>query len=304
MLVHWDAENEKITDIYYNGTSNRNENAWYVGSDFVMKATTNLSALKSHIEISNALEKSGLIAATPIATKEGKNYILDDDVYFSLTKRLHGDCIKSGEMYDGDYTSKSRYLGEILGQLHLILEKYDKDIICNNSNLLETVSSWALPKTKEAMALPEAFYSDYLDTFGTLFVKLPKQIIHRDPNPGNIILEDGKLSGFIDFDLTERNVRLFDPCYASTAILSEGFAQGDAEKLDKWIEIYKNIIFGYDSVCKLSKEENRALPYVIFSIQMICVAYFNETDKYSELAQTNKKMLVWLYENRGKLIIH
>ena len=51
--------------------------------------------------------------------------------------------------------------------------------------------------------------------------------------------------GFIDFELSERNVRIFDPCYAATAILSESFAEGDAQKLIKWVDIYKNIIYGF-----------------------------------------------------------
>lgn len=302
MLKNWGVENEKITDIYYEGKNNKNENAFYVGESFIIKATTNLPALKNHIAISNALEKAGLMAATPVATTNGNEYVLDGELYFSLTKRLDGEQIKSGEMYEGDYKSKARYLGEIIGQLHIILKKHD-DIICNDSNMLETVSGWALPNTKKAMELPESFYTDYLDTFGKLYAKLPKQIIHRDPNPGNIIMVDGKLSGFIDFELSERNVRLFDPCYAATAILSESFAQGDADKLSKWIDIYKNIIYGYDGVCKLSNEEKQALPYVVFSIQMICVAYFNGIDKYQELANTNKKMLKWLSTNKDKLLI-
>ncbi len=54
---------------------------------------------------------------------------------------------------------------------------------------------------------------------------------------------------------------------------------------------YKNIIDGYDSICKLSHKEKQAIPYVIFSIQMICVAYFSNMDKYAELAEVNQKCL-------------
>ncbi len=91
--------------------------------------------------------------------------------------------------------------------------------------------------------------------------------------------------------------------YASTAILSESFVQRDAEKLSKWVDIYKNIIYGYDSICKLTKEEKQALPYVVFSIQMICVAYFSDKDKYKELAEINKDMLKWLWDNKRNLVI-
>ena len=57
---------------------------------------------------------------------------------------------------------------------------------------------------------------DYDDV--VLYPKLPRQIIHRDPNPGNIICAEVQW-GFIDFELAERNVRIYDPCYAATADL-------------------------------------------------------------------------------------
>ena len=55
--------------------------------------------------------------------------------------------------------------------------------------------------------------------FRELYAELPKQIIHRDPNPSNIITNADKW-GFIDFDLSECSVRIYDPCYAASAILS------------------------------------------------------------------------------------
>lgn len=44
-------------------------------------------------------------------------------------------------------------------------------------------------------------------------------------------MKDGRIVGFIDFELSERNIRIFDPCYASTANLSESFDENDFHKL-------------------------------------------------------------------------
>jgi len=71
------------------------------------------------------------------------------------------------------------------------------------------------------MGLPDSYFDDYITTFGELFDKLPKQLIHRDPNPSNILFDGGEVTGFIDFDLSHRNIRLLDPCYCATGILSE-----------------------------------------------------------------------------------
>ena len=302
ILTNWDIKEVKITDYYFESRGVKSDSIWYIGEDYVLKAQSNLTALKQHILISNALAKAGLEAATPIKAKNDTDYIMDGDFYFCLTKRIQGECILSGESYKDGFETKARYIGEIIGQLQLILKRYDDEIICNDQNIFETIKGWAMPEVRKIMDLPNSFYNDYLDIFGKLYPTLPKQIIHRDPNPSNIILKDGELAGFIDFELSERNIRLFDPCYASTAILSESFAENDDEKLQKWLLIFKNIIAGYDSVCKLSKEEKLAIPYVIYSIQMICVAYFGSVDKYAELAKISRKMLTCLYDNREKLI--
>ena len=109
-------------------------------------------------------------------------------------------------MYIEDYMPKARFVGEIIGQLSM------------------------------KMDLPKKFVEMYEQEFGEIYESLPQQIIHRDPNPGNIILCGDKW-GILDFDLSEKNVRIFDPCYAATAILSESFEDGNTDKLNQWIMI-------------------------------------------------------------------
>ena len=139
---------------------------------------------------------------------------------------------------------------------------------------------------------PEAM-EKYAAQFCDLYRALPCQVIHRDPNPSNIILAKDKW-GFIDFELSERNIRIFDPCYAATAILSESFEFGNESKLAKWIQIYKNIINGYDDVVKLTAAEKKAVPYVVLSNQLIALAWFEGKEKYQEIYETNVKMTEWL----------
>lgn len=108
-----------------------------------------------------------------------------------------------------------------------------------------------------------------------------------------MILADGGW-GFIDFELSEKNVRIFDPCYAATAILSETFEGDNEEKLQKWLTIFKNILWGYDTVVKLTEEEKKAIPYVVLSNQLLALAWFEGQEKFKELYETNKKMTEWM----------
>lgn len=283
ILQNWNLSDETITDIYYEGTGNKNDNAYYVGQQYVLKYTANFGNLKKHIEVSKALQSIGLLSAVPIPTTDGKEYIQEGEVYFYLTRRLPGRQMVSHRFGGGD----GRLVGELVGQLHLALERIEDCV--NEADLLATVRDWALPKAKEALHLSDAFCKEYLDTFALLYPNLPRQIIHRDPNPGNIICSNDRW-GFIDFDLAERNARIYDPCYATTAVLSETFAEDN----DKWLQIYRDIILGYDSVAHLTEAERASIPYVILANQFVCVAWFSEQDKYAEIFETNKRMTVWL----------
>lgn len=290
ILKHWKLGSETISDIYYEGTKNKNDSALSIGEDYVLKHTSDLEKLKKHIEVSKALESIGLQAAVPLLTAEGDEFVQDGTLYFYVTKRLTGTQLLAQRFGEGD----GRFVGEILGQLHLALAKLE-DLV-NEADLLATVRDWALPKAKEALQLSDTFCEEYLKTFSDLYPKLPRQIIHRDPNPGNIICAEDQW-GFIDFELTERNVRIYDPCYAATAILSERFGQDN----EGWLDIYGEIICGYDSVVRLTEEERKAIPYVILANQFVCVSWFAEQDKYAEILEINKKMTIWLIEKLEEL---
>lgn len=300
LLKYWNLEKETISDIYYESSGNKSNNSYYVGTDYVIKFTPHLGKLKNHIVLSKSIENVGLFAATPIKTKDDSEYIQNGELYFCLTRRLDGRQINADDMYEGDYKEKARFVGEIIGQLHLALEKADAAV--NEVNLYENVVNWALPKAKELLNLPDKLCNDYQGTFGKLYTNLPIQIIHRDPNPGNIICNNDKW-GFIDFELSEKNLRIYDPCYAATAILSESFSEHDPSKFGKWLEMYQNIIYGYDNVVKLREEEYKSLPYVILSNQLICVAWFSEQEKYKDMLEINQEMTNWLIANFDKIKI-
>ena len=290
ILKRWNLEGETVTDIYSDSTGTMNDSACYVGENFVLKYTANLGKLKNHIQVSKAIAGIGLLAATPVHTADGQEYIQDGELYFYLTKRLPGKQLVSSRFAQGE----GRFVGEIIGQLHLALSKVEACL--NDADLLGTVRDWALPKAKESLNLSANFCKTYLETLAALYPRLPRQIIHRDPNPGNIICAEEHW-GFIDFDLSERNCRIYDPCYAATAVLSECFG----ERNGQWLEIYRNIIRGYDSVARLTDEEREAIPYVILANQFVCVAWFAGQDKYAEIFETNKRMTQWLMENFRQL---
>lgn len=285
LLENWGLETEPVTEIRYAGTGDQNENAYYVGDNYVLKFTANPGKLRNHIELSRFITSVGLAAAECIPTADGRELIQDGELYCCLTRRLPGK-----QLQPMDALENGRFLGEIIGQLHLAMENVECCV--SDADLLATVRDWALPAARDALGLTEEFCLEYLETFERLYPQLPRQIIHRDPNPGNLILE-GEKWGFIDFELSERNLRLYDPCYAATAILSENF---DRAK-DRWVDTFRDILAGYDSVVQLTDAEWKAAPYVVLANQLVCVAWFAGQEKYRDIFETNVAMTRWLIEN-------
>ena len=274
ILEHWDGAYENLNEVKFtNGVIA--DNMWCMIREdnrrYVLSACTDEVSLKRCIELSELEAANGLSTALPVRTKDGERYVTDGDLCFYLTekKRVVGELKNPTEYYRTEEQAKE--VGALLARLHQVLLNYRPEMSFEEKNILETVSSM-FSDLRERVSLPEAFYEDYLENFGRLYEKLPKQLIHRDSNYNNIIVEDRKCAGFLHFELAEVNVRIFDLCYAATAVLCEIYMQEDHN--EDWFEIYHWLVEGYDQVSPLSDAEKRALPYVIFSIQTICVHYF------------------------------
>jgi AraC-like DNA-binding protein/Ser/Thr protein kinase RdoA (MazF antagonist) len=301
ILEHWDIEkNLPVKDIYIMDGAKVSGNVWTVGNDYILK-TGKREALIKNLRIAKELHKLGFSSSLPVLTKDGKEYV-DNEEIFVLTHGIKGSPLPKSERFGENRYAFGLEYGKSIAKLHKALKAVQKEVSLDETDLYRHVTNWALPNVKKqniqwSMGIDESFFDDYVNRFGVLFEKLPKQLIHRDPNPGNILFEKDRVSGFIDFDLSEINIRLWDVCYCATGILSEG----SDEAYEKWPEILKGILHGYDQEGKLTKEEKQSVFYVICSIQMICVAYFESKDIYKELAKTNRKMLMYIINKKDEI---
>ncbi|EOI04894.1 hypothetical protein UAY_00665 [Enterococcus moraviensis ATCC BAA-383] len=180
----------------------------------------------------------------PIPTIDGQQFIENESLLI-LKKGIEGEPLSIQTIFEKD-TYALAY-GTAIAQLHNAFLDLDKQILCDPANVFETVQKWALPDVKKqtqqwSLNIPATFFTNYLSVFGELYSKLPVQIIHRDPNFENILFLNHKVNGFIDFDLVEKNIRLFDPCYCATSILS----QMSSEHYDDWLPLLSLILTGYD----------------------------------------------------------
>ena len=125
VLVNWGLQDEKVSDIVFPETGEISDSAKYVGSNMVIKYTSNLGSVKKAIEISRALNNVGLTAPEVIPTTDGKEYATVGELYFTLTQKVEGERVMASRLYLDVYKEKARFIGEIVGQLDLALSKID-----------------------------------------------------------------------------------------------------------------------------------------------------------------------------------
>ena len=299
LLTHWDMEHCSVSNVYYEGSNQVSENEFLVGEDCILKVSGLPGGLNRHMEIAEALDKVGFRAALPLATMDGEFLVQEAGIYAILCRRVYGTKMNSREVFEACDGNAAYRFGMLIGKLHQALAKLDAGL-CQENRLYDTVKDWALPAVQKKLNLPQEMITEYKIRFGEPYDKLPKQLIHRNMNLSYIYLDGEEMAGITDFELSEYSLRLFDVCYAATGILSENFADTEGVMV-KWLLLYQNIVRGYDTVIGLTEEEKQALPYVVLSIQFICVAYFSEKEQFAELAKVNEQMLIRLIECKDKL---
>ena len=305
ILTNWDIPNDlPFHDIYIMDGAKVAGNVWRVGNNFILKSGERDKMLKD-LRTQKALAAHGFTTAAPVLTKTSEEYVDGERIYTLVNKVPGSPLAKTDRFGEKRYEFGLKY-GKALAKLHRALAEVEADIMPNEENLCAVAVEWALPNVRKQneqykMGLTEGFFADYIQTFGKLADSLPKQLIHRDANPSNILFHNGDVSGFIDFDLSNRNTRLWDVCYCATGILSEW--QGVEDIHEKWPLILIGIVHGYNNENPLTPEEKQAIYYVLCSIQMVCVAHFASIDKdeFRELSKTNREMLCYIADTKEQI---
>ena len=303
LLPLWGLEGEQVKDIYYDGSGARSENSCAVGGGYILKFTADRRKLAVSLAVSEALVREGLSAPTPLPAADGSLYAEREGLFYWLYRKLPGNPCSSKELFLEGGREKAFLIGEAVGMLDQALKEagaaVDTADLFHDSDLLASVRDWALPSVKESLSLSGEFCRKYLDELTRLVPQLPRQVIHRDPNLGNLLSarEEGTDSvrfGFIDFELSEKNVRLYDPLYTATSVLSEAGVIGDPGRRDAWPRLLAAILSGYDRSAHLTDAEKEAVPCVLLANQIICTAFFGSQARFAALYETNCRMLKWL----------
>lgn len=80
------------------------------------------------------------------------------------------------------------------------------------SNPLSAVEQ--LPIDHQSAKQIRTFLSEVLETIPHLYAQLPQQLLHRDYDPGNILLDHQHVTAVLDFEFAGKDIRILDLCVA------------------------------------------------------------------------------------------
>ena len=266
VLSHWGLENDKIKQIY--------DSAWQVGDGYVLKVYHDSEMLERNLNVLSILESMNIPVGRVIAASDGKQYVSEGGFFYFLSKKLSG----SNLMRIVNVKDLALQMGEIIANLHTALKKCENASVFWNNHLLNEMNGWVKRNFEESNwnYISKEAYENIVSQLTGVSDELPIQLIHRDIHFGNFLFADGVFSGYIDFDLSQKNIRIFDICYFLLGLLAEKEKFGITE--EQWFEFVKYVFTGYESKLEISEIEKKSVPCVMECIEMLFISYFNRID--------------------------
>lgn len=288
--ANWDIGVVQSTDPL--GASGRVHTIITRGNRYVLKEQNDPGKVAWEAALLGRLRRH-LPTAPPMVTRDGRHCAPHGDTFYVLYPFLQGHRLdhQRNVLVEG-----AEFVGEAIGRLHGAL----RDIelagypTMNLVNDVGVRSRHIIAQNKKHLDCGFALaaithFEKHVTAASPL---LPQQIIHRDMHPGNMLIKDDQLSGIVDFELSVRGARLFDPCYLATSILVEVF--DEEERRLQWPGFLVNLLRSYGRRIRLTKNEITSVIWILYAIQLIFMAFSCTIDDI-DAATCNERILKWLY---------
>ncbi|PFN27911.1 phosphotransferase enzyme family protein [Bacillus cereus] len=261
---------------------------------YILKEKGSIKQLLNELNVLEQLYEKGIKVQRVVETENDEKYVLYKEKYYCLYEYVAG-CVL--EIEDTNkLTGLASTIGAEIANLHNALHSMNSANELIKRDLYKVVFEWAIPNLeknkhvhRDVIQQMHQLHTAFKETVQSL----PKQIIHRDMHLSNVIFKGNEFQGFIDFELLENNVRVFDLCYCCTSILSELFS--DETLRGKWLHIVSKVFEGYYKQNILMREEIKSIWYVMLSIQVIFITYFIQLQ---DLLKLNEEMFFWIFVNK------
>lgn len=153
----------------------------------------------------------------------------------------------------------------------------------------------------------QAIFQQSLADWETLAAQsLPRQLLHRDCGPGNVLMENGQVTTILDFEFADMDLRIFDLCVALSWWPVRLMGSGR-----EW-ELINAFGRAYTELVPLNEAELRALPATLRMRDTTSLVYrmgrylagLESTKTLQERVQHSLWREAWLSANSETLLQH
>lgn len=265
---------------------------WNIDDRYVLKKNLCETTISKNIGIMKTLQMKGLPTPNVILTMQQDEYIEVDNQYYMVTEKLTGKHLDVRDVLANKGLSQK--IGKIIGELQLGLKEAEDTFDFADNDFLVELNGW-IKKSIESFGdgfFAAEVFEECLELMEGVYPSIQRQPIHRDIHLGNILFEGEEIVGYIDFDISQINARMFDIAYMAVGILAEVFE--DIELRNNWLSFLEELKEGYKLVISIDEKEENSVWLLIVSIEMLFVAYFLSNGN-NELAVSADKVLKWVW---------
>lgn len=281
ILANWGIQPSEIRHLH--------PSAWLIDGTYLFKHGKCIGEMEKSVLLSRLLREEGLPVARYLPTADGRPFLPVKNGYWCLMPKLpgaHASVFEQGESFACE-------LGGIIARLHIALKQIEPAVTYEEADLLRELQGDVLPfLRKKRLPVPAGLLEELQDVFNRDYAALPRQLIHRDVHMENLLFEGGALTGYIDFDLSVSDARIFDLCYFTLSTLP-GRTVSDAW----WRQFVRRVAAGYASLLPLTEAEKDFIPYLSLYIELLFAVYWA---KAGNTGQTEEalRLVNWLWAHR------
>ena len=271
------------------------KSVWQINGRYILKKNDEEEKdIEKVLMINKFLKKEGIPVAEHIKTVSGQYYIVFNNDIYSLTHKMKGEHIPYDNPFSGDYKNTARSIGIEAARLHNALKNLGNTVVYKSDLIGELKTQ--LSEIKAGNIYIPCEIINFCLSFDRVYYLLPKQLIHRDMQFGNMFFENGKLTGFLDFDSSQVNARLFDIAYFGQSILFSN-DYNDSKFVTQWVEFFGAFLSAYHSENALCENEIKSIHKMCIILQTGFISYYLYAEEKRGLIPRRVDMMKWIYFN-------
>lgn len=252
------------------------------------------------------LDRCGVAVALPVPNRKGEFLVAKDGHLFTVSPYL----TSHNQWLELDFEGLRRLnhnCGAAIGKLHTALAAFPTAGLEHRTwktVLPDMLFDHSIPVIQRSVTQPErdafdTIIADIATDLRATTEHLPTQLIHRDCHHGNIVVDGEQVSGFIDCDHLSLGPRVFDLADFIVHMIKQDV--GNPERTAAWFGLFPAVIQGYEKETPLSKEEKRALYYVMVGVLLMLAGWFFETGDAAK-ARSELGAIRWMHYHRQEIL--